>query len=117
MAAGSRDPDVMLFMKVFAMRAGKLRRGAAEFGGEDRDAVKLREHAATVEALCADTETFLQKIMSSPYLEMCRLLIHQEVATGAQTPMDTTPLETTLMDDTTPLLSTSERSHQPEHYV
>jgi hypothetical protein len=104
MAAGSRDPDVMLFMKVFAMRAGKLRRGAAEFGGEDRDAVKLREHAATVEALCADTETFLQKIMSSPYLEMCRLLIHQEVATGAQTPMDTTPLETTPMDDTRPLL-------------
>ncbi|KAM0902202.1 hypothetical protein ACQ4PT_019440 [Festuca glaucescens] len=66
-AAGSRDADVMLFMEGFAERAGHLRRGAAEFGGGD--AARLRKHAATVEALCAGTETFLQKIVSSRYFE------------------------------------------------
>ncbi|KAM0902200.1 hypothetical protein ACQ4PT_019438 [Festuca glaucescens] len=87
-AAGTRDPDVVRFMEVFAQeRAGNLRRGAAEFGGED--AVKLMEHATTVEALCADTETFLQKIVSSPYFERARLFsIHREAAGGAQTPID-----------------------------
>jgi hypothetical protein len=79
---GAADPDVTRFMEVFAQeRAGSLTRGAAEFGGDD--AVKLREHAATVEALCADADTFLHKIVSSPYFQRARLFsILREAAGG-----------------------------------
>jgi hypothetical protein len=82
-----RDLPCIFSVEVFAQeRAGNLRRGAAEFGGDD--AVKLREHAATIETLCADTDTFLHKIVSSPYFQRARLLsIHREAA--GTLPMDT----------------------------
>uniref|UniRef100_A0ACD6AJA1 Uncharacterized protein n=1 Tax=Avena sativa TaxID=4498 RepID=A0ACD6AJA1_AVESA len=71
MAAGASHPGVKRFVEGFAERkAGRLRLGAAEFGG--KDAAKLMEHVATVEALCADTEAFLQKVVASPYCEMWR---------------------------------------------
>jgi hypothetical protein len=53
-------------VEAFAQRAVRLRRAASEFRAEDYTAA-LRKSAAIVETLCADTESFLQKIMSSPH--------------------------------------------------
>jgi hypothetical protein len=112
-AAGARDPGVVGFVEGCAERARRLRRGAADFGGED--AVKLREHAATVEDLCADTEAFPQKMVSSPYWRMWRNVIGREAGAQAHTPMKSTAISMdTTPADTTPLLSTSERSDQRE---
>jgi hypothetical protein len=97
-AAGAMDPGVLLFVEEFVERAaGMLRRGAAEFGGED--AAQFREQASKIEALCTDTEALLQKMVSSSYWRSWRCLPPR-----GHRPMDPTPLDMTPMDDTTPPL-------------
>lgn len=70
-----QGPAATRFVEEFAEIAGRLRRGAAEFGGEDQGLTRaLTERAATVDALCADMEAFVDKMESSAYWRMLKHL-------------------------------------------
>ncbi|KAI4989277.1 hypothetical protein ZWY2020_036594 [Hordeum vulgare] len=73
--AKAKGPAAKRFAKEFAEVAGRLRRGAADFGGEDQGLARaLTERAATVDALCADMEAFVDKMENSAYWRMLKHL-------------------------------------------
>ncbi|KAM3259268.1 hypothetical protein ACQJBY_050824 [Aegilops geniculata] len=73
--AHAQGPAATRFAEEFAEIAGRLRRGAVDFGGEDQGlAEALTERAATVDALCADMKAFADKMESSAYWRMLKHL-------------------------------------------